>query len=336
MTDAPNPVLAEVQRGPIVECLHRGAVAVCRPDGAVELALGEVERPILPRSACKMLQALPLVESGAADTFGLTSRHLALACASHNGAAIHTDLATEWLSALGLGEADLRCGPQVPADEPACEALRNQGASPTQVHNNCSGKHAGMLTLNRHLGGGTEYIDPDHPAQRAIRTALEEVSRETISGHAIDGCSAPNFALSLTGLATAMAGFAAPGETFTGSRQNASTRLRDAMMAHPELVAGEGRACTRIMRTARGKAAVKTGAEGVFMAILPEADLGIALKVDDGSSRGSQAAIATLLARYGALDRGDAVFKDYADSPLLNRRGVDCGRVRASGVLTSA
>lgn len=335
MTEITNPVLAEVQRGPVLECVHRGSVAVCRPDGAVEFALGEVIQPILPRSACKMIQALSLIESGAADAAGLTDRHLALACASHNGAAIHTDLASAWLASIGLGETDLRCGPQVPADEAACEELRQAHAAPTQIHNNCSGKHSGMLTLNRHLGGGPEYIDPDHPVQRAIRAAFEETSGETISGHAIDGCSAPNFALSLTGLATAVAGFARPDEAFSGRRQDAAARLRDAMMAHPDLVAGEGRACTRIMRAAGGKAAVKTGAEGVFIGILPEAGLGIALKIDDGSSRGSHAAIAALLARYGALDRKDSVFMDYADAPLLNRRDIDCGRIRAAGILSA-
>ena len=328
-----NPILAEIHRGPVLECIHRGAVAVCSPDGSLDFALGDVTSPILPRSACKMVQGLPLVESGAADAAGLTRRHLALACASHNGAAIHTDLATAWLADLGLDHTDLRCGAQIPNDDPAREALRAQGQVPTQVHNNCSGKHSGMLTLNRHLGGSAEYIDPDHPVQRAVRAATEETAREDSAGHATDGCSAPNFAISLTGLATAMAGFARPDQGFSGSRTQAASRLRDAMMAHPELVAGEGRACTALMRAAEGRAAVKTGAEGVFTAILPEVGLGIALKIDDGATRGSHAAIAALLARYGVLERTHPVIRDYADAPLLNRRGVDCGRIRSASVL---
>ncbi|MEM7211887.1 MAG: asparaginase [Pseudomonadota bacterium] len=328
-----NPILAEVHRGPVLECVHRGAVAVCRPDGSVDLSLGDVQSPMLPRSACKMVQALPLVESGAADQAGLTSRHLALSCASHNGAAIHTDLASAWLAELGLGDDDLRCGPQIPNDEPACTALRASGNQPTQIHNNCSGKHSGMLTLNRHLGSGTEYIDPDHPVQQAVRAATEETARESSTGHATDGCSAPNFAISLTGLATAMAGFARPDEAFSGSRARAAARLRDAMMAHPELVAGEGRACTALMRAASGKAAVKTGAEGVFTAILPEVGLGIAIKIDDGATRGSHAAIAALLSRYGVLDWNDPTVQDFANAPLLNRREIDCGRIQAAKVL---
>ena len=328
MTD--TPVLAEVWRADILECVHRGTAVVCRPDGQVVDAWGDPTRRILPRSACKMVQALPLVESGAADRAGLTDQHLALACASHNGAAVHSDLASAWLADLGLGDDDLRCGTQIPADEKARHGLRADGVSPCQVHNNCSGKHSGMLTLNRDLGGGPEYIDPDHPVQRAIRAATAETAGEDVTGHAIDGCSAPNFVVSLQGLATAMAGYAAPDQAFSGARATAAARLRDAMMAHPVLVAGEGRACTALMRAANGKAAVKTGAEGVFCAILPEAGLGIALKIDDGSTRGSHAAIAALMARYGALSTDDPTFKAYADAPLLNRRDIDCGRIQAA------
>lgn len=333
MTD--TPVLAEVWRGPILECVHRGTAVVCRPDGEILEAWGDAARRILPRSSCKMVQALPLVESGAADQAGLRPEHLALSCASHNGAHLHTDLASQWLADLGLGEPDLRCGPQIPADPPAQDGLRDSGKPPTQIHNNCSGKHSGMLTLNRHLGGGAEYIDPDHPVQTAIRAATAETHGEDVSDFATDGCSAPNFAVSLKGLATAMAGFAAPNQAFSGARASAAARLRDAMMAHPVLVAGEGRACTHIMRACAGKAAVKTGAEGVFVGILPEAGLGIALKIDDGSTRGSHAAIAALLSRYGALDLKHPAYTTYADAPLLNRRNIDCGRIRAAAALTS-
>ncbi|MEM7060929.1 MAG: asparaginase [Pseudomonadota bacterium] len=333
MTNA--PVLAEVWRGSLLECVHRGTAVVCQPDGQIVDAWGDPTRRILPRSSCKMVQALPLVESGAADRAGLRDEHLALACASHNGALVHTRLAGEWLTSLGLDEPDLRCGSQLPDDVQAQEDLRDQEKTPCQLHNNCSGKHSGMLTLNRHLKGGAEYIDRDHPVQKAICAATAETHGEDVTEFATDGCSAPNFVVSIKGLATAMAGFAAPQETFKGARADAAARLRDAMIAHPVLVAGEGRACTDIMRACAGKAAVKTGAEGVFVGILPQAGLGIALKVDDGSSRGSHAAIAALLARYGALDRDDPVYRKFADVPLLNRRGIDCGRIRASEGLTT-
>ena len=334
MTDM-NPVLAEIWRGPLLECVHRGTAVVCRPDGEVLEAWGDPTRQILPRSSCKMIQALPLVESGAADAAGLTDRHLALACASHQGAHVHTELAGSWLETLGLGNEDLRCGPQIPNDAAARHDLRDRDAAPCQIHNICSGKHSGMLTLNKHLDGGPEYIDPDHVVQQAIRQATAEAHGEEVGPHATDGCSAPNFVVSLQGLATAVAGFAKPAEAFSGARAEAATRLRDAMMAHPVLVAGETRACTGIMRAAPGRVAVKTGAEGVFVGILPEAGLGIALKIDDGSTRGSHAAIAALLHRYGVLEHDDPVYQQYADAPLLNRRNLDCGRVRAAATLVS-
>lgn len=334
-TPAANPVLAEIWRGGLLECVHRGTAAICRPDGEVVAAWGDPERVILPRSSCKMIQALPLVDSGAADKAGLTERHLALACASHSGAEVHTGLATGWLGLLGLGEADLRCGPQVPEDEEARHALYREQRAPGQIHNNCSGKHAGMLTLNRHLRGGAEYVEPDHPVQQAIRAATAETARQEVSRYAVDGCSAPNFALTLRGLATAMAGYARPEEAFTGSRASAAARLRDAMMAHPVLVAGEGRYSTEMMRTLAGRAAIKSGAEGVLIAILPREGLGIAVKVDDGAGRGAQAAMTALLARCGTLDRGAPAYTRWANAPLLNRRGIDCGRVRAAAALES-
>ena len=335
MTDMAEPILAEVWRGELLECVHRGSAVVCRPDGEIIDAWGNAERRILPRSSCKMVQALPLVESGAADAAGLSERHLALSCASHSGSEAHSSLARSWLESLGLAESDLRCGPQVPEDTEARHRLREAGRAPCQFHNNCSGKHSGMLTLNRHLGGGPEYIDPDHPVQRAIRQVTAETHREDPAGHATDGCSAPNFMVTLKGLATAMAGYARPDEAFSGKRAEAATRLRDAMIAHPFLVSGTGRACLALMEACEGRAAVKTGAEGVFVGILPEAGLGIALKIDDGSTRGSHAAVAALLARYGALDKAHPSYGAYADAPLLNRREINCGRIRAAAILAA-
>ena len=335
MSDTAEPVLAEVWRGPVLECVHRGSAVVCRPDGEIVDAWGDASRTILPRSSCKMVQALPLVETGAADAVGLTDQHLALACASHSGSTQHSGLAESWLNTLGLGENDLRCGPQVPEDADARQALRETGQAPCQLHNNCSGKHSGMLTLNRHLGAGPEYIDLDHPIQQAIRQATAETHGEDPTGHATDGCSAPNFAVTLKGLARAMAGYARPDEAFSGSRASAAARLRDAMIAHPFLVSGKGRACLALTEACEGRAAVKTGAEGVFVGILPQAGVGIAVKIDDGSTRGSHAAVTALLARYGALDRAHPAYGSYADAPLLNRRGIDCGRIRAAATIAA-
>ena len=331
-----NPVLAEVWRGPILESVHRGTAVVATPSGEVVEAWGDPARVILPRSACKMLQALPLVESGAADAAGLGAAHLALACASHGGMDSHVNLATRWLATIGRAEPDLRCGPHPPDDAAARHALRVAGVKPDQLHNNCSGKHCGFLTVARHLSAGPDYVDPDHPVQQAARMAIEEVAGEASSGFAIDGCSAPNFALSLKGFASALARYASPEASFRGVRAKAAARLIASMATHPDLISGAGRPASRLIRACRGAAVVKSGAEGVYAAILPGRGLGIALKIDDGNSRGSLAAIAALLARYGALDRGDPVYTDLADAAILNCRAVPHGQIRAAETLIGA
>jgi L-asparaginase II len=324
----------EVWRGEFLECVHNGQAVVVDGSGQIVEAWGDPHSVVLPRSSSKMIQALPLIESGAADRFGLTTEQLALACASHNGAHIHTDRVNAWLADLGLSDDDFRCGTQVPNDPAARDELTCAHAKPCQVHNNCSGKHAGFLTLNRHLGGGAEYIDPDHPVQQAVLAAHQEVNGEACPGHAIDGCSAPNFASSLVGLARAMA-FFANANAGKSARDSAAVRLREAMMAHPALVAGEGRACTELMREMRGKAAIKTGAEGVFIGILPEQGLGIALKIQDGATRASECAMAALLARYGVLDPDSPAARKRMQAPLLNRRGIDCGVVKPAAALSA-
>jgi L-asparaginase II len=323
--------LVEVTRGRFVESVHAGH-AVLADAGGVRAVWGDPQTTILPRSSCKMLQALPLIESGAAEEAGLEDAHLALACASHQGAAVHVRAVERWLAALGLGEADLRCGPQTPGDRAERERLRAAGDRPGQVHNNCSGKHAGFLTLARRLRAGPDYVEPEHPAQRAVLAAFEEMTGETSPGYGIDGCSAPNFACTLAGLAQAMARMARP-EGLGRSRGRAAERLVAAMMGHPLLVAGEGRSCTELMGAAPGRVALKTGAEGVFCAILPERGLGVALKVADGATRGAEAAIAALLVRLGVLDRAAPMAAKWGWGLVLNRRGLPVGAIRPSPAL---
>lgn len=324
-------LMAEATRGPFVESQHFGAAAIAGPEGIRE-TWGDAGRVILPRSAIKMIQALPLVTSGAADAAGLGSEHLALACASHQGAEMHTRRVAGWLAALGLSEADLRCGPQMPSDRAAREALIRASAAPTQLHNNCSGKHAGMLTLARHLGAGPEYHLPEHPVQIACREVFEELTGAPSPGYGIDGCALPNFAGRLDGIARAMAWFATARER-DDARSRAAVRLTEAMMAHPELVAGEGRACTELMRAAPGAVAVKTGAEGVFTAILPGQGLGVALKIADGAARAADCAIAALLVRLGALDAKDPAVRRRMEAAVLNRRGDEVGAIRPATAL---
>ena len=323
MGEAAVPMV-EVWRGGRVESRHLGHAAVCGVDGAVRMAWGDPEAVIFPRSACKMVQALPLLESGAGDSLG--DDLLALACASHQGAATHTDRVAGWLAALGLEEGALRCGAHAPNDRTAAEGLIRAGQPPSQLHNNCSGKHAGFLMLTQRLGAGPEYVEADHPVQRAVRTAFEELTGTESPGWAIDGCSAPNFATTVAGLARAMAAFAAAGSG-GGVRDTAMVRLRLAMMAHPDLVAGEGRACTGLMRAMAGRVAVKTGAEGVFVAILPDQKLGVAVKIADGAGRAAEVAIAALLARIGALDAAMPGAAHWLAPPVDNWRGLRTGHI---------
>jgi len=329
---APAP-MTEIWRGPIAESVHLGHAVICGPGGSVIEAWGDPDVQIYPRSSCKMIQALPLIESGAADAAGLGPEQLALACASHNGAAIHTGRVAQWVAGLGLGEGDFRCGSHMPDDKEAARALICSGRAPCQLHNNCSGKHAGFLTLNRHLGAGPDYIDIAHPVQRAALDAFEEVTGARSPGYGIDGCSAPNFLTSLRGMGRAMAYFATACEG-ADIRQSAACRLTAAMIAHPDLVAGEGRACTMLMRACKEPVALKTGAEGFFIAILPQRGIGVALKIADGGTRAAECTIAALLVRLGALDADHPSARMFLNKTLANWRGVETGAIRpAPGLL---
>ncbi len=298
----PSVPMVELRRGAFPESLHVGDAVICSAAGDILQAWGNPDAVVLPRSSCKMIQALPLVESGAADAAGLTSEQLALACASHQAAATHVRLVQGWLETLGLDDSALACGPQEPRDRMARDALIRAGQHPLRLHNNCSGKHAGFLTLARHLRAGGSYVALDHPVQEAVREAFEDVTAAMSPGAATDGCSAPNFATTLRGLARAMAFFATARTGDAALRNRAAARLVDAMVAHPDLVAGEGRACTDLMRAMGGRVAVKTGAEGVFVAILRDRGLGVAVKIHDGAARAAEVAITALLVHLGALE----------------------------------
>jgi L-asparaginase II len=325
--------MVELWRGGLLESAHSGHAVICDAAGEVIEAWGDPAAMIFPRSSCKMIQALPLIESGAADAAGLTAAQLALSCASHQGAALHTGMVTRWLADLGLGESDLRCGSHWPYDVPEHDRLVLAHEKPCQIHNNCSGKHAGFLTLTQHLRAGPDYVDPDHPIQRAIRAATEEVTEETSPGYGIDGCSAPNFATTLHGLARAMGRFAGASDA-GDARQRAMHRLTRAMASYPDLVAGEGRACTELMRAMGGRVAIKTGAEAVFVAILPDQQRGIAVKIADGNSRASEAVIAALLVRLGALDADHPATRKRLNAVQTNWRGTETGVLRlAEGFL---
>jgi L-asparaginase II len=323
-----NPILVEVTRGGRVESVHRGSVAVSDASGQLRLALGEMEEPVFPRSALKPIQALPLLESGAADAFGLSVEEIALACASHSGEPQHTSRVAAWLARIGCSVDGLACGPQRPTNGATAAAMAARGEAWTPLHNNCSGKHTGFMTLARHLGVPVKgYETLAHPVQQAAQATLMEMTGLTAPPpHGIDGCTVPAFAVSLQAMARAMAGFADP-SGLTDDRAAASKRIVAAMIAHPELVAGTGRADTRLMQQS-GAIVVKTGAEGAYVAILPALGLGVALKMDDGATRASEAVIAAVLIALGVLpDEGAA--HDIANAKIENTRGVVVGECRA-------
>ncbi|MEM9783446.1 MAG: asparaginase [Pseudomonadota bacterium] len=324
-----NPVLAEVWRGPVLESVHRGRVAVATPEGQVVAGLGALDGAILPRSASKPLQAMALVASGAADRAGLGTRHLALACASHSAQPEHVGLLTDWLASLGLGEAALACGAHPPLDEAAAHALARAGTAPDQRHNNCSGKHAGFLTASRDLGGGRDYLSIDHPVQRAVMAGLSEMTGADLGPYAVDGCSAPNHAMSLAALATGFARLGTPAG-LGATHRDAAGRLCRAMAAHPVLVAGRGRANTILLQATAGRAVMKSGAEGVYAAALPARGLGVAVKIDDGADRAAQAVIAAVLVALGAADAAHPDIAALIDRTLQNRRGIAHGRLLAT------
>ncbi len=320
-----NPIpMAEVWRGEFLECVHLGHAVICDASGDIVQAWGDPDTVILPRSSCKMIQALPLIETGAADAFGLRQDQIALSCASHRAAAIHTDRVRAWLADLDLGNDDLRCGPQVPGDQDARFAMIRAHENPCRYHNNCSGKHSGFLTVTKHLGAGPEYVDTAHPLQIAVREAFEDTTKMDSPGFAIDGCSAPNFATTVHGLARAMAFFATARDDGP-VRNRAAARLVQAMGTYPELVAGEGEPCTDLMRATGGRVAIKGGAEGAYVAILPEQGLGVAVKIRDGAARGSQCAIAALLVSLGALDANHPDVARWMTPKQFNLAGLETG-----------
>ncbi|MBV9571661.1 MAG: asparaginase [Alphaproteobacteria bacterium] len=331
-----NPILVEVTRGEIVESVHRGAFAIARADGTVVLALGNMDVPVFPRSTLKPIQALPLIESGAADAFGLGNEEIALACASHSGEPMHTRRVAAWLDRIGCAEQDLACGAHPVRYQPVWTEMVREGQQPTRLHNNCSGKHTGFLTVARHWGIATEgYEQHDHPVQRAIAKVLGELAEIDLElPWGVDGCAAPNFALPITAMAQALAKLANPSGLPDG-RAQAVRRIVGAMMAHPELVAGTGRSDTVLMRACRGRAATKAGAEGYYGGIIPEAGLGIALKIDDGAGRAAETAMAAILDKLGLLGDDEAAHKIVRASVLNTRKDI-VGERRAAACLAGA
>ena len=340
-----NPILVEALRGHAVESSHRGALAVLDADGAVLAAIGDIDRPIFPRSAVKVLQALPLVASGAADRLGLTDAELALACASHNGEALHTQTAAAMLAKAGLDAAALECGTHWPYLDSAARALAAHGLAPTALNNNCSGKHAGFLCLACALHGSVGlrqyargYVQPEHPVMREVTAALQTSTGFDLqtAPQGVDGCSIPTYAIPLRHLAQAFARVGT-GIGLSPAHAQAATRLRRAVASAPFMVAGTGRFDTRVMERLGERVFCKVGAEGVFCAALPDRGLGVAIKIDDGNNaRACEVVMAAVIEALVALDAAEAGFmRSLSELPMSNWNGIEVGRLRAATLLRS-
>jgi L-asparaginase II len=335
-----NPILVEALRGGIVESMHRGAVAVVDADGAVHTALGDIDRPIFPRSAVKVLQALPLVASGAVERLGLTDEELALACASHGGEPRHVQTAQSMLAKAGVDFHALECGTQWPSYDGATKALAAAHREPNALNNNCSGKHSGFVCVGCMMAQGRDlaaflkgYVKPDHPVMREVTSALQAATGFDLSKTAqgTDGCSIPTYAIPLRHLAHAFARVAT-GLGLSDSHARAAQRLRQAVAKAPFMVAGTGRMDTRVMEHFGERVFCKVGAEGVYCAALPELGVGVAIKMDDGNNaRACEVAFAALLERLLALSAEDATFlRGFSDAVLKNWNGIEVGRLRAA------
>ncbi|MBH9551894.1 asparaginase [Inhella gelatinilytica] len=337
-----NPILVQAWRGGAVESFHRGAVAVVDARGAVRLSLGDVDRPIFPRSAVKALQALPLVSSGAAERWGLTDAELAQACASHSGEPLHVATSAAMLAKAGLTPDALECGTHWPSLDTATRALAASGQSPNALHNNCSGKHAGFCCLGAWMARvqGQEaagflrgYIEPEHPVMREITAALETATGTRLADapRGTDGCSIPTFGIPLRALAQAFARFGT-GQGLSPEHARAAQRLRQAVAAAPFHVAGTGRFDTRVMERLGERLFCKVGAEGVYCAALPELGLGVAIKMDDGNTaRAVEVAMAAVARALLPLDDADHAFLDgLASVTLKNWNGREVGQLAAT------
>lgn len=328
-----NPILVEMLRGDHIESVHRGAVHVVDDGGQILLSAGNVDNLVYPRSAIKIMQALPVVESGAAAALKLNDQQLSLICSSHNGEVAHTDAALSILQASGLTYHDLECGSHAPLYRPAADELIRAGKSACALHNNCSGKHSGMLAYAKHVGFDTRgYIDLQHPVQVEVAKIMAEMTEFDLATAPCgkDGCSLPTWAAPLTAWATAFAKVSR-GKGLGKVRGEAAAKLRNAVMAEPFYVAGSERHCTLLMQKLSTPTFVKVGAEGVYCVSLPEQGIGIALKCDDGTTRGAEMMISATLKQLGVLKPEDeATIERFTSVTLKNCNEFEVAQIKPS------
>ena len=332
-----SEILAKAIRGETVESIHRGHLIIISGAGEIVARIGNPETVTFWRSSAKPFQALPFILTGAAQHFEFTEKEIALACGSHSGEDFHVETVEKMLEKAGFAEKDLHCGAQLPFDAKTAERITCSGETPTQLHNNCSGKHAAMLALARHIGADIQtYEHLENPVQQNV---LETVSAFTdIPENAvkigIDGCALPNFALPISAMARAFAKLVCPPVSFDEKLREASRQIVSAMMNFPEMIGGTKRLDTMIMHAAPGKIISKIGAEGVYLAgVLPnerwKTGLGIAFKIEDGDDQRARTVVAIeLLRRLGILDeKNDEKLREYSPITIKNRRGDWVGKI---------
>lgn len=331
-----SEILAKVIRGAAVESVHLGHLIVLDGAGHEIFAVGDPDSQTFWRSAAKPFQLLPFLTCGGADNFGFTEKQLALACGSHSGEKFHIETARKMLEMIGLSEKDLQCGAHLPFNDAAADAIIRRGENPTQIHNNCSGKHAAMLAFAKFSGANIRtYLDTDNPIQKEMLGVVSEFTETPANEIALatDGCSAPNFVVSIRAMARAFAKLVVSPEGFDEKTRNACAKIVSAMMNFPEMIGGTERLDTEIMRAAKGKVISKVGAEGVWSAgVLPserwENGLGIALKIEDGDDKRARPVVAIeILRQLGVLSENDLI--EYSPMPVKSRRGETVGKVVA-------
>lgn len=332
-----SEILARAIRGATVESIHRGHLMIVDGAGDVIARIGNPETITFWRSSAKPFQALPFLLSGAARHFGFTEAEIALACGSHSGEDFHVATAKKMLSRANFSEADLRCGAHPPFDEKTAEAMIKFGEKPTQLHNNCSGKHAAMLAL-------AKYSDADVQTYERLENSVQQKVLETVSLFTeisasqikigVDGCALPNFAVPISAMARAFAKLVFPTENFDGKTVEACRQIVSAMTNFPEMIGGTRRLDTLLMQAARGKIISKVGAEGVYLAgVLPNErwtkGLGIAFKIEDGDDQRARAVVSIeLFRRLGILDeKNDEKLREFSPITLKNRRGDEVGKI---------
>jgi L-asparaginase II len=334
-----NPVLVNIMRAGRVESHHRGSIVVLDADGAIVLALGDIDRPVYPRSAVKAIQALPLIETGAVERFGLHDQEIALACASHMGEAVHANTAQSMLRKAGHSADALECGAHWPFSTDAARALAEAGLPPSALHNNCSGKHAGFVCTACAAGNDpTGYIAPHHPVQLLIREAMESVTgaRHDPDGCGTDGCSIPTYAVPLKSLALGFARFGT-GAGFAPKRAAAAQRIRQAMANAPYMLSGQGKFDTLIAAAFGERVIAKVGAEGVYCGAFPDLGMGVAIKCDDGSMAAAEVMMATVTALHLTVrsETQEQTLQTLMQPDLKNWNGRLVGQVQPADILAA-